>query len=151
MSQMIESMESRMLLTASVAVIRQDLFTLGAAAITAKAEVTADLATAKADVKMVKADVKAADPTKAQKAVLNTFVKDESKIVANFKTKNNKIISSGTSAGASLVSALKSFRKTSHRPRRSEGCQSTPEARKRLLGSGPGRDTDLHHHRLWNP
>ena len=72
---------------------------------------TADLATAKADVKIVKADVKAAHPTKAQKAVLNAFVKDESKILASFSAKNKKIITTGKSAGAGLESALKSLEK----------------------------------------
>jgi hypothetical protein len=111
MSQMIESMESRLLLHASVSVITQDLGVLTADGAAAKADLIAALAVAKADVKTIKADVVAARPTKAQRAVLQTLQKDESAATAKYKKTISAILSAGTRDGAKLETALKSLLK----------------------------------------
>lgn len=115
MSQMIESMESRRLLSASVAVITGDLEALAADARAAKIELPAALATSKADLKALKVDVATAvkQLTKTQKVadkkVLNTLVKAESKDLAKYKSKAAAIFSSVDRSGKTLVAELKSL------------------------------------------
>ncbi len=98
MSQIIESMESRILFTASVMVIKQDLSALASEGVAAKADLKAALTAATADTKTVKADVVAAHPTSAQRALLNAYTKDEKAAAAKYKVTVSGILASGTRA-----------------------------------------------------
>jgi hypothetical protein len=106
MSQMIESMESRILFHASVAVIKQDLAILTAAGAAAKADLKAALAVATADVKTIKADFVATRPTSTQRKVLQTVQKDVQTASGKYRRTINAILGAGTRSGAHLESLL---------------------------------------------
>jgi hypothetical protein len=106
MSQMIESMESRILLSASVAVIKQDLKNLAAERSVAKADLTSALAQFKADVATVKADVIAVHPTSAQKAALTKLETAGTLQSSKYKLKITTILTHGSTAATNLATAL---------------------------------------------
>ena len=109
MSQMIESMESATLFSASAAVITQDLAALKAAQVKAKADLTSGFSAVIADAKAVKGDVAAAHPTTAQKQLLITLAKDEKAAVAKFKKSILGLLASGARDGTHLVPLLKNL------------------------------------------
>ncbi len=104
---MIESMESRVLLTASVGVIEGDLAEGTAALKGAKADLKAGLKEAALDIKGFKADVKGVKLTPTQKAALTTLEKAEAKDAGNVSALVSKILGNGVARGAQLESALK--------------------------------------------
>lgn len=110
MSQMMETMESRTLFTASAGVILADLDAIKATGVAAKADLNAALNTAKADTKTLKAAVLATHPTAAEKAPFNKVLKDETIATVKFKAKITTILSAGTRSGDHLLAALKSLK-----------------------------------------
>ncbi len=110
MSQMIESIESRLLLTAAPEVILADLGALKATVVASKADLKAALNTAKADVKALRTSVTAAHPTAAQRAPLNTLVKDETAAVVKYRARVTGLLNSGTREGLNLLAALKNLK-----------------------------------------
>jgi hypothetical protein len=92
-------------------VIEQDLTTLTAEGVAAKADLKAALATIKADEKTIKAEVISTKPSKAQKAVVAALGTAETAATNTYKNTITKILNSGKSAGGKLESALKSLKK----------------------------------------
>jgi hypothetical protein len=109
MSLMIESFESRVLLTASTGVIEADLAAGGVALSTAKADLKAAVSAAALDVKGFKTDVKGLKLTSTQKSALTTLEKAEAKDAAKAAAGVSKAISTGTIRGLQLELALKSL------------------------------------------
>ena len=112
MSQLIESIESRILFTGSAFAIEHDLAVLKAEVTASNADLTAALKAATADVKTIKADVVAAKPTSAQKAAFSTFQKDELSDAAKYRQTIAKILTTGTRDGLHLQSVLISLKAT---------------------------------------
>jgi hypothetical protein len=110
MSQMIESVESRILFIASAGVIEADFEALLAAGLTGKVELKASVAQANADTKAVKAAVAAAHPTSAQKATLGRLAKDAVSTIGKYKAKVSAAYSSGDHGGTALLSALEGLK-----------------------------------------
>ncbi len=109
MSLMIESMESRVLLSASVSVLEAD-FRSGSAAITAaKANLKSAVKEAALDVKGFKTDIKGLKLTATQKSALTALEKAEASDVLKATVTISKILATGTLRGAQLELALKSL------------------------------------------
>jgi hypothetical protein len=111
MSQMIETMESRLLFTASPATIKQDLLSLTAEGVAAKADLTAAVAQIKADQKTIKAVAVLAHLTKTTRPVLSTFQKDENAALTKYKNTISTILSTGKRDGSKLETALLTLEK----------------------------------------
>jgi len=110
MSLMIESMESRVMLTASAGVIVSDLASGAAALATAKANLKAAVKEAALDVKMLKADTKGVKLTATQKSALTTLSKAEAIDAAKVSSTITKTLASGKLRGAQLEAELKALK-----------------------------------------
>lgn len=108
---MIESMESRVLLTASAAVIEQDVANLEIAGTNAKADLKTALIAIAADVKVVKLTVAAAHPTATQKSALHTFANAEVIAAAKYKARISGILGAGYADGVRVDTLLKTLEK----------------------------------------
>jgi hypothetical protein len=106
---MIESMESRVLLSASVSVISGDLAAGSAALTTAKADLKSAVKTAAADIKAFKTDVKGEKLTAPQKSALSSLEKAEASDAAKLNSVIGKTLATGTVRGAQLEADLKSL------------------------------------------
>jgi len=109
MSRMIESMESRVLLSASAGVIEGDLAAGSAALATAKADLKSAVKIAAADVKAFKTDVKGTKLTATQKSALSTLEKAEASDAAKLNSVIGQTLATGTVRGAQLEADLKSL------------------------------------------
>ena len=109
MSRMIESMESRVMLTATSGVIELDLVAGGSALVTAKADLKAAVKEAALDVKGFKTDIKGLKLTSPQKSTLVTLEKAFASDEARTSAAIGKVLATATTRGIQLESALKSL------------------------------------------
>jgi hypothetical protein len=109
MSLMIESMESRVLLSASAGVIEGDVLRGAGALLGAKATLKSVIADAALEIKAFKTDVKGVKLTPTQKSALATLEKDEASDASKTKSAIGKILAAGISKGTQLESALKAL------------------------------------------
>ena len=93
MSNIIESLESRMLLTASATQILMDEAGIKGAGLQAKADLKTALAQIVVDDKMIAYDVKTVRPNATQKAALKVLLTGEASLAAKYKNTINKILS----------------------------------------------------------
>lgn len=110
MSQMMETIESRILFTASAGVILADVSAIEASGVAAKADLKAALSTAKADIKTLRAAVLATHPTTTEKAPFNTLLKDETVATVKTSAKVTSILAAGVHSGEHVLAALKSLK-----------------------------------------
>jgi len=109
MSLMIESMESRVLMTASGGAIESDLKAGALALKAAKSDLHAALAEAAVDVKGFKTDIKGLKLTATQKLALATLEKTEAIDAAKVTAGIGKTLASGIVRGLQLEADLKSL------------------------------------------
>ena len=136
MSQMIEFLESRTLLSASATVIAGDVAAVKAAGTSAKSDLASAVAAAGSDVKAVKAAVAAAHPTPAQKKQLAALQKSESSAAAKERQKLGTILAAGFRHGARVVAVPSAEGTPGRRHRGGQGPVGGGGAGRRLLRTG---------------